>query len=34
MYIMNWPTTVKGNSKAPFSIATTTKCRGGCYSFP
>ena len=28
------PTVVKGNQKAPFSIATTLNCRGGCYSFP
>ena len=27
-------TIVKGNSKAPFSIATTLRCRGGRYSFP
>ena len=27
-------TIVKGNQKAPFSIATTPWCRGGCYSFP
>ena len=25
---------VEGNPKAPFSIATTPRCRGGCYSFP
>ena len=25
-------TLVEGNPKAPFSIATTPKCRGGCYS--
>ena len=25
---------VKSNSKAPFSIATTPRCRGGHYSFP
>ena len=25
---------VEGNQKAPFSIATTPKCRGGRYSFP
>ena len=24
------PTVVEGDSKAPFSIATTPKCRGGC----
>ena len=27
-------TIVEGNPKAPFSIATTTMCRGGRYSFP
>ena len=27
-------TVVEGDPKAPFSIATTPKCRGGCYSFP
>ena len=24
---------VEGDQKAPFSIATTPMCRGGCYSF-
>ncbi len=27
-------TIVEGNAKAPFSIATTPRCRGGRYSFP
>ena len=27
-------TVVEGAQKAPFSIATTPRCRGGCYSFP
>ena len=27
-------TLVEGNPKAPFSIATTSMCRGGRYSFP
>ena len=27
-------TIVKGDQKAPFSIATTLSCRGGHYSFP
>ena len=27
-------TIVKGDPKAPFSIATTPRCRGGCYSIP
>ena len=27
-------TIVEGNPKAPFSIATTPRCRGGHYSFP
>ena len=29
-----WATEVEGDKKAPFSIATTPKCRGGRYSFP
>ena len=28
------PTVVKGDTKAPFSIATTSGGRGGHYSFP
>ena len=27
-------TLAEGNLKAPFSIATTSRCRGRCYSFP
>ena len=27
-------TVVKGDLKAPFLIATTARCRGGCYSIP
>ena len=27
-------TVVEGDQMAPFSIATTLRCRGGCYSFP
>ena len=27
-------TIVEGDQNAPFSIATTLMCRGGCYSFP
>ena len=27
-------TVVEGDPKAPLSIATTPRCRGGCYSFP
>ena len=27
-------TIVKGDPKAPFSIATTPRCRGGRHSFP
>ena len=27
-------TVVEGDQKAPFSIATTLRCRRGCYSFP
>ena len=26
---ISWPTIVKGDPKAPFSIATMMKCRGG-----
>ena len=31
---ISWPTVVEGNSKAPFSIATTPRCKEGCYFFP
>ena len=27
-------TSVEGDPKAPFSIATTQRCREGCYSIP
>ena len=27
-------TIVEGDQKAPFSIASIPRCRGGCYSFP
>ena len=27
-------TVVKGDPRAPFLIATTPRCREGCYSFP
>ena len=27
-------TLVEGDPKAPFSLATTPRCRGGCYSIP
>ena len=30
----SWPTIVEGKPKAPFSIATTPRCRGGHNSFP
>ena len=33
MYIFKLPTIVEGDQKAPFSIATTPRCKGGCYSF-
>ena len=33
MYI-SWPTIIRGNPRAHFSIATTPKCRGGHHSFP
>ena len=32
--IIIWPTEVKGDPKAPFSIATTARCSGGRFSFP
>ena len=31
---VNLATVVEGDQKAPFSIATTPRCRGGRYSFP
>ena len=31
---VSWPTVVTGDPKAPFSIATSPRCRGGHYSFP
>ena len=31
---VTFTTVVKGDPKAPFSIATTPRCRGGPYSFP
>ena len=35
MYVkVKLATVVKGYLKAPFSIATTLKCRGRCYYFP
>ena len=27
-------TIIEGDQKAPFSIGTTPRCRGGCYSLP
>ena len=33
VYIVSWPTVVEGDLKAPFSIATTLRFSGGCYSF-
>ena len=32
--LVSWLTIVMSDPKAPFSIATTMRCRGGCYSFP
>ena len=29
----SWPTVVKGDPKAPFSITTISRCRGGRYCF-
>ena len=34
LYKVKLATLVKGDSKAPFSIATTPRCRGGHYSIP
>ena len=34
LYIYKLATIVEGDPKAPFSIATTPRCRGGRYSFP
>ena len=34
LYVNKLATLVEGDPKAPFSIATTPRCRGGCYSFP
>ena len=31
---ITWMIIVKGTQKAVFSIATTLRCKGGCYSFP
>ena len=33
-YIVNLATFVEGDLKSPFSIATTLRCRGECYSIP
>ena len=32
--LVNLVALVEGNQKVLFSIATTPRCRGGCYSFP
>ena len=32
--LLKLSTVVEGNQKAPFSVATTLRCRGGHYSFP
>ena len=34
LFILIKVTVVEGNPKAPFSLATTLRCRGGHYSFP
>ena len=34
MYKVKLATLVEGDPKASFSIATTPRCRGGCYSIP
>ena len=33
-YALLLATVVEGDPKAPFSIATTPRCKGGHYSFP
>ena len=33
LYI-SWQTVAEGNLKVSSSIATTLRCRGGCYTFP
>ena len=33
-YVKKRATVDEGDQKAPFSIATTLRCRGGCYSVP
>ena len=32
--VINLATVVEGDPKAPFSIATAQRCKGGHYSFP
>ena len=34
MYIVKLATLVESDLKAPFSIVTTPKCKGGLYSIP
>ena len=34
VYISNLANIVEGEPKAPFSLATTLRCKGRCYSFP
>ena len=34
IYIWKLATVIEGNPKAPFSIVTTSQCRGGRYIFP
>ena len=34
IYTVSWSTEVEGDSKVPFSLATTLRCRRGCDSFP
>ena len=34
IFFLKLATVVEGAQKAPFSIATTPRCRGGRYSFP
>ena len=32
--IVKFANVVESDQKAPFSVATTQRCRGGCYFFP
>ena len=34
IFILLFASVVESDQKAPFSVATTPRCREGCYSFP